>query len=501
MKAILCTEYGLPDKLSLQEIPDPAVADNEVLIEVAACGVNFPDLLLIQHLYQFQPPLPFSPGGEVAGTVIATGKAATSFKIGDRVLAITGWGGFAEKVSVPHHQVLLLPTEIDSITAAASAYQYGTSYYALKNLAHLQPGETLLVLGAGSGVGLAAVELGKMMGATVIAAASTEAKLAACKEKGAQHTILTNAPLKTSQLAAAIPGGKVAVVFDPVGGQLAGAAMRLLQWKGRYLVVGFAAGEIPNMPLNLPLLKGFSVHGVFWGSFLQQEPAAHLENMQQLFDWLKNGELHPLIHDKYALEDAPLALQDLQKRSVIGKAIIDLSQTPRPREKVTSGEASSLHPSDKKNITALSSIQDIQALLGKQLGPGEWFTVTAPMIRTFAELTGDDQWIHVDAERAAKELPGGKTIAHGFFTLSLITRMLYQLIDISSVGKMFNYGSNKVRYITPVQAGSRIRLTATLSHTEPGKQGGTLLFIQCSMEVENAEKPACVAELVSLIFA
>ncbi|MCA6472561.1 MAG: MaoC family dehydratase [Chitinophagaceae bacterium] len=143
----------------------------------------------------------------------------------------------------------------------------------------------------------------------------------------------------------------------------------------------------------------------------------------------------------------------------------------------------------------------MQALLGKQLGPGEWFTVTAPMIRTFAELTGDEQWIHVDAERAAKELPGGKTIAHGFFTLSLITRMLYQLIDISSVGKMFNYGSNKVRYITPVQAGSRIRLTATLSHTEPGKQGGTLLFIQCSMEVENAEKPACVAELVSLIFA
>ena len=501
MKAILCSEYGLPDKLTLQEIQEPTPADNEVLIEVAACGVNFPDLLLIQRLYQFQPPLPFSPGGEVAGTVIATGSKVTQFQSGDRVLAITGWGGFAEKVCVHQHQVLSLPTAIDFVTAAASAYQYGTSYYALKNLAQLQPGETLLVLGAGSGVGLAAVELGKIMGATVIAAASTEAKLAACKEKGAQHTILTHEPLKTSQLAAVIPGGKVAVVFDPVGGQLAGAAMRLLQWKGRYLVVGFAAGEIPNMPLNLPLLKGFSVHGVFWGSFLQQEPAAHRENMQQLFDWLKNGDLHPLIHDKYALEDATIALQDLQKRSVIGKAIIDLSRPPRPKEKTRSQEALSPSPGDNNTITSLNSLQDIQALLGKQLGPGEWFTVTADMIRSFAELTGDNQWIHVDMERAAKELPGGKIIAHGFFTLSLITRMLYQLIDISSIGKMFNYGSNKVRYITPVQAGSRIRLTATLSHTEPGKQGGTLLFIQCSMEVENAEKPACVAELVSLIFA
>lgn len=501
MKAILCTEYGLPDKLSLQEIPDPSPAENEVLIEVAASGVNFPDLLLIQRLYQFQPPLPFSPGGEVAGTVITTGQAVTRFKTGDRVLAITGWGGFAEKVCVHQDQVLLLPAEIDFVTAAATAYQYGTSFYALKNLAQLKPGETLLVLGAGSGVGLAAVELGKIMGATVIAAASTEAKLAACREKGAHHTILTNEPLKTAQLAAAIPGGKVAVVYDPVGGQLASAAMRLLQWKGRYLVVGFAAGEIPSMPLNLPLLKGFSVHGVFWGSFLQQEPAAHRENMQQLFEWLKNGELQPLIHERYALVDAPLALQDLQKRSVIGKAIVDMSQPARIREKEVTKVATVSTPTDNKTTTSLSSIKDLQALLGKQLGPGEWFTVSAPMIRTFAELTGDDQWIHVDEERAAKELPGGKTIAHGFFTLSLMTRMLYQLIDISSVGKMFNYGSNKVRYITPVQAGSRIRLTATLSHTEPGKQGGTLLFIQCSMEVENAEKPACVAELVSLIFA
>jgi len=502
MKAVLCTEYGTPDLLTLKQVADPIPNENEVLIKVAACGVNFPDLLLIQRLYQFQPPLPFSPGGEVAGTIVSVGKAVQHFKTGDRVLAITGWGGFAELVTADQNQVIPLPPEMDFSLAAASAYQYGTSLYALKNLAQLQPGETLLVLGAGSGVGLAAVELGSQMGAVVIAAASTEVKLAACKQKGAQHTLLTNEPLKPTQLAAAIPGGKADVVFDPVGGQLAGAALRVLQWKGRYLVVGFAAGEIPSLPLNLPLLKGFSVHGVFWGSFLQQEPAAHRQNMQQIFEWLMQKRIQPLIHGSFALEDAPMALKVLQKRQVIGKALIDLRLESSP---LATGEKESSLPSNKPspNQTSVNvgQLKDLQHLIGKQLGPGEWFTITAPMIQEFAKLTGDEQWIHVDLERAAKELPGGRIIAHGFFTLSLIVRQLYQLIDASSVNKMLNYGTNKVRFITPVEAGKRVRLHATITHTEPGKQGGTLLFIQCSMEIEHAEKPACAAELVSLIFA
>jgi NADPH:quinone reductase-like Zn-dependent oxidoreductase/acyl dehydratase len=501
MRAVLCSEYGKPDLLSLKQIADPIPTENEVLIKVATCGVNFPDLLLIQQLYQFQPPLPFSPGGEAAGTIVSVGKAVQHFKTGDRVLAISGWGGFAELVTADQNQVIHLPPEIDFSLAAASAYQYGTSLYALKNLAQLQPGETLLVLGAGSGVGLAAVELGSQMGAVVIAAASTEAKLTACKQKGAQYTLLTNEPLKPTQISAVIPGGKAAVVFDPVGGQLAGAALRVLQWKGRYLVVGFAAGEIPSLPLNLPLLKGFSVHGVFWGSFIQQEPTAHRENMQQIFDWLIQKKIEPLIHGTYALEHAALALEHLQKRQVIGKALIDICLAA-PHVAPTKKEASlsTNPPSLDQPVGTTGHLKDLQQLIGKQLGPGEWLTITAPMIQEFAKLTGDDQWIHVDTERAAKELPGGRIIAHGFFTLSLIIQQLYQLIDSSSVKKMLNYGTNKVRFITPVEAGKRVRLHATIAHTEPGKQGGTLLFIQCSMEVEHAEKPACAAELVSLIF-
>ena len=501
MKAILCTEYGLPHLLSLQEIPDPSPSENEVLIQIAACGVNFPDLLLIQHLYQFQPPLPFSPGGEVSGTVISVGNRVTRFKAGDRVLAITGWGGFAEQVAVHQHQVVSLPDSIDFITASAIAYQYGTALYALKNIGNLQAGENLLVLGAGSGVGLAAVELGQLMGATVIAAASSEAKRRACIEKGAGTTIDSSLPLKNADLAAALPGGKAAVVFDPVGGQLAGTAMRVMQWKGRYLVVGFAAGEIPNLPLNLPLLKGFSVHGVFWGSFLQQEPTAHRENMQQIMNWLLEGKIKPVIQESYALEEVPHALNDLRKRSVVGKAVIDVQKKShrQPLSSPVIDRTEKESPSASQGVR-ISNKKDIEHLLGKSLGPSEWVTITAEMIQTFAQLTGDEQWIHVDTARAQKELPGGKTIAHGFFTLSLVTRMLYQLIDISSIEKMFNYGTNKVRFITPVQAGSRIRLHASLSHTEPGKQGGTLLFIQCTIEAENAEKPACVAELVSLIF-
>ncbi|MFN9804606.1 MAG: zinc-binding dehydrogenase [Bacteroidota bacterium] len=502
MKAIICNEYGPPEKLSLQTMADPAPGDKEVLIRVEACGINFPDLLLIQRLYQFQPPLPFSPGGEVAGTIVATGQAANRFQPGDRVMAVTGWGGFAELVSVAEHQVIALPADIDFITAAAATYQYGTALYALKNLAILQPGEILLVLGAGSGVGLAAVELGRLMGANVIAAASSERKLNACLEKGAHHVINTAEKSKTADLAAAIPGGKVDVIFDPVGGQLALQSFRLMAWKGRYLIVGFAAGDIPNLPFNLPLLKGCSVQGVFWGSFLQQEPKAHQANMQMIFDWLTQKKIQPLIHQTYALEEAPLALQDLKNRKVIGKAVINLQQQPSAHPPVANKPGEVQPAQEKSNHAArITQLGDITALLGKELGPGEWFTVTAPMIQQFAKLSGDEQWIHVDIERAAKEMPGGKTIAHGFFTLSLATRMLYQLIDITAIEKMFNYGTNKVRFITPVQAGSRIRMRATLSRTEPGKQGGTLLFIACTIEVENAEKPACVAELVSLIFA
>ena len=498
---MLCTQYGGPNLLSLQEIPSPVPEPHQVVVQIHACGVNFPDNLLIQNLYQFKPALPFAPGGEVAGMILSVGNQVKNVKPGDRVLAITGWGGFAEEIAINANQVLPIPASLSFITAAASGYQYGTALYALKNIAALQPGEKLLVLGAGGGVGLAAVELGKLMGATVIAAASHEKKLAACKEKGADYVINYQEHNLAEAIKTNVPGGKVDIIFDPVGGNLTQLAVRTMAWKGRYLVIGFAAGEIPQIPLNLPLLKGFSIQGVFWGSFIQHEPLAHLQNVQQILEWLLSGKIQPHIHQIYSLEEAPQALIDITNRSVIGKAIIapHHATVPTPPPAPVLQETAPLTTSGN-TLPIIRNQNDIQQLIGKTLGPGEWITLTAEMIQQFAELTGDRQWIHVDTARAKTALPGGKTVAHGFFTLAMASNLLYQLIDLSHINRMFNYGLNKARFITPVSAGSRIRMKATLTHTEPGKNGGIQLFISCVIETDTSEKPACVAELVSLIF-
>lgn len=498
---MLCTQYGGPNLLSLQEVPSLIPEPNQVIVQIHACGVNFPDVLLIQNLYQFKPTLPFSPGGEIAGIVQSVGMQVKNMKPGDRVLAITGWGGFAEEIAIEANQVLPIPASLSFLTAAASGYQYGTALYALKNIAAIQPGEKLLVLGAAGGVGLAAVELGKLMGATIIAAASDEKKLAVCKEKGAEYLINYREQNLSEAIKENIPGGKVDVIFDPVGGNLTQLAARTMAWKGRYLVIGFASGEIPQIPLNLPLLKGFAIQGVFWGSFIQQEPRAHLENVQQIVQWLLNGKIQPHIHHIYSLEEAPQALDDLANRSVIGKAIISPNPTilsgTEPvqmfEQNIPSTTAINLHP-------IIRNQNDIQQLIGKTLGPGNWITLTTEMIQQFAELTGDRQWIHVDTVRAKTELPGGKTLAHGFCILSMASNLLYQLIDLSHVDRMFNYGLNKTRFITPVAAGSRIRMSATLTNIAPGKNGGIQLFISCVIETDTSEKPACVAEWVSLIF-
>jgi acyl dehydratase len=267
-------------------------------------------------------------------------------------------------------------------------------------------------------------------------------------------------------------------------------------------VVGFAAGDIPQIPLNLPLLKGFSICGVFWGSFMQQEPAEHMKNTQQIVQWLLSGKISPHIYKQYTLEEAPQALLDISSRSVIGKAII----TPFPEKLSTSLISSAqpaiepIHPPAPTAIPSIRNQQDISELIGKKLGPGKWVTITPEMIQQFAALTGDQHWIHVDTERAKNELPGGKTLAHGFFTLSLASHLLYELIDLSHIESMFNYGLNKARFITPDPADSKIRMSATLTHAEPGKNGGMQLFITCTIESDQSEKPACVAELVSLIF-
>lgn len=322
MKALLCTQFGLPETLSVQEISDPTLAPNQVLIAVEACGVNFPDVLIIQNKYQFKPELPFAPGGEVAGKILAMGDQVHGFQVGHTVLALCGWGGFAEKVAVDVDRVFPLASGLSTEVAATTLYSYGTSYHALKDRANLQPGETLLVLGAAGGVGLAAVELGKLMGGKVIAAASSEEKLALCREKGADLTINYETEDLKNRIKDLTDGKGVDVVYDPVGGKFTESALRGMAWKGRYLIVGFADGEIPQIPMNLPLLKGCSIMGVFWGQFSKVEAKASFQNIRQLVAWIQEGKIKQHIGRTYSLEDAPEALRAILDRKMLGKGVV-----------------------------------------------------------------------------------------------------------------------------------------------------------------------------------
>ena len=501
MKAVQCTSYGLPERLILSEVPTPKIEAGDVLIQVRACGVNFPDVLIIQDKYQFHPPLPFAPGGEVSGTILSVGEKVKHLKKGDRVLALCGWGGFAEEVAVPAKRVFPMPEEMDFITAATTLYTYGTSYHALHDRATLKPGETLLVLGAAGGVGLAAVELGKVMGATVIAAASTDEKLAACKEKGADFTI----NYSTEDLKAKvkeITGDKgVDVVYDPIGGNLAEAALRSIAWKGRYLVVGFAAGDIPKFPNNLALLKGCSIVGVFWGSFAEREPQNSLKNFGELLSLLKAGKIKQRIHKMYTLDDAPKALTELIERKVKGKAVVKVGdwENEDVSLKLQILKVTTQHQEVPTKLV-LSDLSKIKDYIGKPFGPSEWAILTQEMINDFAKATHDHQWIHVDLEKAKSNLPDGKTIAHGYLTLSLVAKFFYELVSIEGSAMAINYGVNKVRFPSTVKVDSRIRMKATLSNIESISTLGVKLFFDCQIELEGTDKPACVAEVITAIY-
>ncbi|MDP2228728.1 MAG: NADPH:quinone oxidoreductase family protein [Moraxellaceae bacterium] len=322
MKAVLCKQHGLPETLVVEDVPALVPGPKQVVISVQACGVNFPDTLIIQNLYQFKPALPFSPGGELAGVIKSVGEGIKHLQPGMPVLAFTGWGGFAEEVLADSKQVIPLPPGLDPKIAAAFMMTYGTSYHGLKDRAQLQPGETLLVLGAAGGVGLAAIELGKKMGARVIAAASTAEKLAICREHGADDLINYESEDLKERVKALTDGKGVDVIYDPVGGKYAEPALRSIAWKGRYLVVGFAAGDIPKIPLNLALLKGCAIMGVFWGDFAVREPQTNMGNGMQLFQWLMSGELRPHVSATYPLAEAALALRALMERRVTGKVVL-----------------------------------------------------------------------------------------------------------------------------------------------------------------------------------
>lgn len=322
MKAILCTEWGGPDKLSYGEIERKAPGAGEVCIRVRACGVYFGDTLMIQGLYQVKPPFPFSPGGEIAGEIIEVGEGVTHLKPGDRVVAVTYSGGLAEEACVPAQAAMPLPPGMDFVTAAAFPLAYGTSHIALNHRGQLQAGETLLVLGAAGGMGLTAVELGKLMGATVIAAASTDEKLALAQAYGADHLINYSQENIRDRIKAITGGKGVHVVYDPVGGDLFEPCLRSTAWEGRYLVIGFASGTIPSAPVNLTLLKNCSIVGVFWGAYMLNQPRTLVESLKTLMGWHAEGKLRPHIGHTFPLEQGAEAFWTLRRREAMGRVVV-----------------------------------------------------------------------------------------------------------------------------------------------------------------------------------
>ena len=322
MKAIVCKAWGMPDSLLLEELPDLVPQAGQVILDVKAAGVNFPDVLIIQGKYQIKPELPFTPGNEVAGVVHAVGAGVSSHKVGERVIAFVSQGGFAQQIAVQADLLMPMPAGMDFDTAAAITLTYGTSHHAVVDRAALKAGETMLVLGAAGGVGLAAIEIGKALGARVIAAASSDEKLAVCRAHGADATINYSTEDLRAALKAATGGKGPDVIYDPVGGAYSESSLRSIAWRGRHLVVGFANGEIPKLPLNLLLLKGASLVGVFWGDYVRREPQANLAGMQQLMGWLAEGKIKPHVSARYALADTAQALNDMAARKVTGKVVI-----------------------------------------------------------------------------------------------------------------------------------------------------------------------------------
>lgn len=322
MKAVLCKAYGPPESLVIEDIADPQCGPRQVRIGIHAVGINFPDCLMIEGKYQFKPEFPFSPGGELSGEILEVGAEVEGWSVGDRVMAGGGHGGLAEQIVLDARRLRPIPDGMDMTTAAAWSTTYGTSYHALKQRADLQPGETLLVLGAAGGVGLAAVELGKAMGARVLAAASTDAKRQAALDAGADEVIDYSDGNLKDKVKALTDGKGADVIYDPVGGDFFDQCMRSINWKGRVLVVGFVGGDIPKVPINLILLKGCQVVGVFYGSFTEREPDANAQNWRELGEMFAQGRIAPRVNRTYSLAESGEALRCLMEREAIGKVVV-----------------------------------------------------------------------------------------------------------------------------------------------------------------------------------
>ena len=324
MKAIVCNEWCRPEDLKVSEIDKPILDDNSVRVEVHAAGVNFPDVLIVQGKYQYKPPFPFSPGSEVSGIISEVGSNVKSLNIGDRIMAVTGHGAFAEEICISENKVTKIPEEMDFITAASMSLTYGTSAYALYQRANIQENDVILIHGATGGVGITALEISKATGAKVIATASTDEKLKVAKEYGADYCI-NYSQNEFKEKVKEITNGKGAnIIYDPVGGDVFNQSLRCIAWDGRILIIGFASGTIASAPTNLPLLKNCSIVGVFWGAWRDRDPSGHNLNMKKILTFWKEKKIRPKVSKVFSLEDTKHALKALVNREIIGKAVIKI---------------------------------------------------------------------------------------------------------------------------------------------------------------------------------
>ncbi len=492
MKALVSDRFGDLSRVGIRETDSPEVGDHDVLIQVAACGLNFPDLLILEGKYQFTPELPFTPGGEITGVVLRAGSEATQFYPGQRVFAIERWGGLAERMALPKNRVFPLPDRMGLKEGASFLYNFSTALYALKNRGKAKEGQVLLILGAAGGVGLAAVQLGKIFGLEIIAAAGNVEKLTLCASFGADHLVNYNEENIRERVNEITAKRGADLVLDVVGGRFSEPAVRSLAWGGKYLVTGFASGEIPALPLNLLLLKGAEVRGVFWGKFSREEPLKQQENIEEIFRYYSDNRIRAYIVQEYPLEDAARALKDYQERKIKGKTIVICNPRLIERDKRVSPET---RPLKFRFLSKLHILESVGALLGES----HWLQVTQEVINDFADATGDHQWIHISAEKAARA-PVGSTIAHGFLTLSLAPRFLSEIYEMPFVQMGINYGVDKLRFLAPVKVNSEIRMTARLLTAESVRNEGIKMRIEATYFVRGMEKPVCSAELLSVVY-
>jgi NADPH:quinone reductase len=498
MKALICRASGRVNQLVVESVDRPIPGPGQVLVAMKAAGVNYSDALLVLGKYHFNPSTPFSPGSEFSGVVLALGESVTNVKVGQAVSASCRGGAFAEQVVVDATQVIPLPPGLEFDIAASFAMTYATTYYAIRHRGQLKLGETMLVLGAAGEIGLAAVRIGKALGAHVIAAASTSEKLAICQSSGADDLINYATEDLFERVSELTSGKGVDVICNPMGSAYAEAACRSIATGGRYLAVGPANGEIPNLPLDLQTLKKASVIGVAWGEFAMRQSRDTAHDLTEVFDLIDHKKLQSHISGRYPLENSARVLQDLLEGKVSGKVVITNCDSGETVASNTDGGAAGANLTSASvqnwNSAQLLTPAQLTQFVGCEIGTSSWNLLDQSRIDDFARCTGDDQWIHVDTERSAKESPFGTTVAHAFLGLSMIPVTLYELFAGKlKVTASLNYGLDKTRFMSPVKSGQRVRNRVTIVELEDKGMGRWLLKTENSFEIEGQTKPALVA--------